>query len=188
MNTVHSGLSRKDRVAKRADHDDLNATAASLLGFLSARELSGYELMQVAEMVIGDFWSLTRSQVYRELAGLSAKGLVEELETGPRSRRPYRITQRGRAAFESWLSSPPAAEQIRYPLLLRISFGAAVGRETVLGFLAEHREIHEQRLAEYQDKQGTLGDSYLEAVLAFGAHYERAVLAWMDEVPDLLPP
>ena len=167
---------------------DLNATAASLLGFLHGGDYSGYELVGVADAVIGDFWSLTRSQVYRELAWLAHRGLIAAGETGPRARRRYRVTPAGRAAFTRWVTQPPGREQIRYPLLLTIAFGAFVGREQLLEFAADHRRVHTERLAAYAELQseGAGGDPYAQATLAFGVHYERAVLAWMDELPALL--
>ncbi|GAC1532156.1 MAG: helix-turn-helix transcriptional regulator [Acidimicrobiales bacterium] len=160
----------------------LNSTAASLLGFLQPGEATGYELAQVAEMVIGDFWSITRSQVYRELADLAERGFVEEGETGPRARRPYQLTPAGRAAFGEWIARPPGSEQIRFPLLLTMSFGDALGPTTILGFVDQHRVVHELRLAGYEAKRDAPVEPYLDMVLAFGIHYERAVLAWTDEV------
>src|SRR6266699_2831959 len=77
----------------------LNATAASLLGFLHQGPLTGWDLVQTAEREIGDFWSLTRSQVYRELAAMAEAGRVEAGERGPRDRRPYGLTEAGGPAF-----------------------------------------------------------------------------------------
>lgn len=78
---------------------------------------------------------------------------------------------------------------IRFPLLLTLNFGAWVGREQLLGFASRQRPAHEERLARYRE----LGQAALEydqpfigATVAFGIHYERAVLAWMDELPELL--
>ncbi len=172
----------------KSDAIELSATAASLLGFLHGGEYSGYELVGVAELVIGHFWTLTRSQVYRELAGLADRGLIVPGEPGPRARQPYRLTPAGRAAFKRWVSQPPGPEQIRYPLLLTIAFGAFLSRERLLEFAAAHRSGHEQRLAAYTELQaeGADGDPYARSTLAFGVHYERAVLAWMDELPALL--
>ena len=65
----------------------MNATAASLLGFLHEGPLTGYELVSTAQRTIGDFWSLTQSQVYRELAWMAEAGLVEAGERGARDRR-----------------------------------------------------------------------------------------------------
>lgn len=166
--------------------DALNPTAASLLGFLHGGEASGYELVAVAELVIGAFWSLTRSQVYRELATLAERGLVEAGETGPRARRPFRLTDAGREAFAAWVREPPGDEQIRYPLLLSIAFGEHLGPARVQEFVAEHRRRHQDRLATYVELAGALDDHYQRATLAFGIHYERAVLAWMDDLPELL--
>jgi DNA-binding PadR family transcriptional regulator len=165
----------------------LNPTAASLLGFLHEGDYSGYELVGVAERTIGNFWSLTRSQVYRELATLAERGLVEPGETGPRARRPYRLTQVGRDAFAAWVAQPPGSEQIRHPLLLTLSFGAALPPERLREFLDEHRRQHAKRLAGYEAVPAEADlDRWRLATLAFGIHYERAVLAWMDELPGIV--
>src|SRR5699024_3556261 len=94
----------------------LNTTAASLLGMLHDGPLSGWDLVAKAEDEIGAFWSLTRSQVYRELKTLSERGLIEAGRAGARDRRPYSLTGDGRAAFQEWLATEPQREVIRYPL------------------------------------------------------------------------
>ncbi|MFF7329541.1 helix-turn-helix transcriptional regulator [Streptomyces sp. NPDC008150] len=165
----------------------INPTAASLLGFLHAGEASGYELLGCAEAFIGDFWSLTRSQVYRELTALEQRGLVVAGDTGARSRRPYALTDAGREAFASWVAQPPDTEQIRYPLLLTLAFGAHLDTGRLLEHVERHRLTHEERLAGYLGLESRGGlDAYQRATLRFGIHYERAALAWMDELPAIL--
>ena len=165
----------------------LNATAASLLGFLHWGPMSGWDLAATAEHVIGDFWSLTRSQVYRELAWMADAGLVERGEQGPRERQPYALTDAGRAAFDGWASEEPGLETIRFPLLLKISFGRHIPAERLAVFARRHRAIHAERLATYEahlDEGEAEGrDPYREATMAFGIAYERAVLAWFDALP-----
>jgi DNA-binding PadR family transcriptional regulator len=166
---------------------DLNPTSASLLGFLHGGEYSGYELLKVAEELIGDFWSLTQSQVYRELAALAERGLIEVGDVGARSKRPYRITEEGRAAFAAWLCVPPAPEQIRFPLLLTLAFGDQLDRDRLLAFIEEHRHRHAQRLGKYRTMLDTLPlTPYQKATLGFGLRYEQAVLDWTDDLPGLL--
>lgn len=167
---------------------ELNSTAASLLGFLHGAEASGYELLNTAQLLIGDFWTMTRSQVYRELAALADRGLIEVAgPAGPRSRQPYRITDEGRAAFAAWLAEPPGSEQIRYPLLLTLAFGSFLEGDRLAGFIAEHRAVHEQRLADYRERKAEgCPDRFVEATVAFGIRYEEGVLAWMDELPAIL--
>lgn len=163
----------------------LNATAASLLGLLHDGPLTGWDLVDKAEREIGDFWSLTRSQVYRELKAMAAAGLITPERTGPRERRPYRLTDKGRAAFQAWLTTEPGPELIRYPLLLRLLFGRFLPREVLAGFIASHRSQHAETLkgyhAERAEAQGA--DAYTLAVLDLGIRYEQAVIDWIDNLP-----
>ena len=164
----------------------MNATAGSLLGFLHERPMSGWDLFTTAEVLIGDFWTVTRSQVYRELAAMESAGLVVAGPPGPRERRPYEITDAGRAAFDEWLRQPPGSEQIRYPLLLTIAFGRHLPHEELARFVAEHRKVHEQRLAGYRSLHAEAGENlepYAAATLDFGIRYETAVLDWFDHLP-----
>jgi DNA-binding PadR family transcriptional regulator len=171
----------------------LNATAASLLGFLHDGPLTGWDLVVAAQLVIGDFWSLTQSQVYRELATMAAAGLVEAGEVGRRDRKPYAITPSGRTAFAAWLDREPGPETIRFPLLLTVAFGRHLPKEKLTEFLTTHRKVHAQRLAGYQEQIANAElaatdelDPYLLATLKFGLTYERAVLDWFDQLPPTI--
>lgn len=53
-------------MADRTSRRPLNSTAASLLGFLHEGPMSGWDLVNLAQERIGDFWTITQSQVYRE--------------------------------------------------------------------------------------------------------------------------
>jgi len=167
----------------------LNATAASLLGFLHERPMTGWDLVATAQTLIGAFWSLTQSQVYRELAAMADAGLVQAGERGPRDRQPYTITDAGRAAFAAWVDREPGPETIRYPLLLTIGFGRHLPPERLAAFVRDHRAEHARRLARYEQLHeagraaGSQPDPYARATLEFGLAYERAVLAWFDQLP-----
>ena len=162
----------------------LNATAASLLGFLHEGPMTGWDLVGRAQERIGDFWSLTRSQVYRELAAMESEGLIEAGPRGRRDRRPYTLSEAGRAAFAEWVGREPGPESIRYPLLLTMAFGRHVPAERMTEFVTVHRAAHAERLASYERKHEEMlaegGDPYSRATLEFGLTYERAVLAWFD--------
>ena len=171
----------------------LNATAASLLGFLHDGPLSGYELAATAQQVIGDFWSLTQSQVYRELAWMADAGLVERGEPEQRDRRRYALTDAGRTAFGEWVSRTPGPETIRHPLLLAVRFGRHVAPDRLAAFLRMHRDAHAEKLRTYESQAAALEaapesarDPYQRATLAFGIGYERAVLDWFTQLPTML--
>ncbi len=77
------------------------------------------------------FWTVTRSQVYRELATMARSGLVEEGEKGKREARPFTITAAGRAAFTVRLSQRPGPGTVRLPFLLTLAFGSYLERAEI---------------------------------------------------------
>ena len=166
----------------------LNATAGSLLGFLHDGPQSGWDLVQTAQLQIGDYWSLTQSQVYRELTAMAQAGLIEAEASGPRDRRAYRLTKTGSSAFRSWLMQLPGPEQIRYPLLLTLAFARHLPAKQLSEFIAHHRSVHADRLRTYRDAETAaraVGATPADLVtLDFGIRYETAVLGWFDHLPD----
>lgn len=190
MEHTPSTVSRQGESEKRVTQ--LNATAASLLGFLHEGPMSGWDLVARAEERIGKFWSLTQSQVYRELSKMADAGLVEPGERGARDKRLFEITDTGREAFADWVETPPGTENIRFPLLLTLVFGEHVTPHRLQNFLDRHRTVHADRLAEYLKQRDAipqtyqLEDPYSIATLDFGIRYEQAVLEWFDNLPSTI--
>lgn len=169
----------------------LNPTAASLLGFLHERSMTGWDLVEVADSRIGNFWNLTKSQVYRELQALADQGLVDSGERGVREKRLFAITPAGREAFSQWLQNDPTEETIRYPLLLSASFADYLPPEKLIEFIETHREQHQRRLEQYRAellKMQSPGDGGVgrELTFSFGIQYEEMVLKWMEETLERL--
>ena len=172
----------------------MNATQASLLAILDGcGELTGGELVRVAELRIGQFWSLTRSQVYRELAALERDGLVVPGRPGPRDARPVSVTDAGRELYRDWLTRQLPTDTIRIPILLAVSFGNALEPSALRDLLASSRREHRARLEHYEALDADLaeapeGEPWTRATVSFGMHYERAVLAWFDTLPEQVRP
>src|SRR5688500_8172956 len=168
---------------------EVNATAAALLGLLRDGPQTGYALVQRAEQQLGDYWTVTRSQVYRELAAMASRGLLTAEEAGARDARPYRLTDDGRAAFRAWMHADPGPDVVRLPLLLRMAFLDELEPERLQELVAQQRAGHAERLAHYEQvEQGAreAGATDRQLVtLRFGLAYERAVLGWFDEVARL---
>ena len=81
--------------------------------------MTGGQLMSAAERRLSPYWSMTRSQVYRELPALAEMGYVKLGKPGPRASQPYAITPAGKRAFSRWLADSPGNESIRNPVALR---------------------------------------------------------------------
>jgi DNA-binding PadR family transcriptional regulator len=158
----------------------LNATQGSLLGFLFDGPKTGWDLLQEIERGLSRFWNVTPSHVYRELRTLQDRGLVTAGRTGVRDRRPFTITAAGKKAFTRWIALEPGPEQIRNPLLITLWFGRHLDAPTLTGFLESNRHVHEERLRHYEGI--TAVDEHTGAVVAFGVAYEKAVMAWIDDL------
>lgn len=164
----------------------LNATAAALLGLLHEGPMTGWDLVARAADRIGNFWTVTQSQVYRELARMTEHGLVTVGDPGPRDRKPYTITQAGRDTFGGWIAGEPADDQVRVPLLLTIQFAEHLPPSRLAEIITTQRAWHEERLAEYRANEKLVTDSRRLATLRFGIRHEQAALDWFDELPKLL--
>src|SRR5256885_186134 len=104
----------------------VNATAAAILGLLHDGPLTGGELVAAAGDRFGAFFSVTRSQVYRELPALAEAGYVRLGKQGPRASQQYVITANGKKAFKTWLSGESGPDHLRSPLLLRLAHAGAL--------------------------------------------------------------
>lgn len=81
----------------------MNETQGVILGIIGDRSLTGGQVFrEMGEMT--DFWSSTRSQVYRELPMMVGAGLLKDGKPGARGAVPYKITAKGRKSYKSWLA------------------------------------------------------------------------------------
>ena len=164
----------------------LNSTAAALLGLLHDRPMTGGELVAAAEERFGAFWSLTRSQVYRELPVLAGAGYVRPGKAGPRASQPYAITAAGKRAFSGWLSEPAGEDHPRNPVLLRLGFGDRHNKTQLRRLLEDGRAEHEAKLAAHRATASAAkkaGDAFTAATAEFAVAYERAFLKCLDSLP-----
>src|SRR3989440_2059959 len=169
---------------------DLNPTAASLLGYLDLGPMTGWDLDRFVQISIGNFWNVTRSQIYRELRTLTDRGYVKAGTTGPRDRVPYAITPRGRAAFKKWISEPPPPDMIRSRLLLTIFFGHHLPPGRLREIAETERQRHQATLERYLTLEPQLAvdaeQRFPLATLRFGIRYERAMIDSLDELLEIV--
>src|SRR5512142_2253280 len=152
----------------------VNATAAALLGLLHEGPMTGGQLMAAAQRRLGAYWSMTRSQVYRELPALAEAGYVKLGKPGPRSSQPYSITPAGKRAFARWLAEEPGREAVRNPVALRVAFGAQQSATQLQQTYASATEQHQAALAQAREQAKEArkaGDDYEAASLDFAVAY-----------------
>ncbi|HWH00822.1 MAG TPA: helix-turn-helix transcriptional regulator [Pilimelia sp.] len=163
----------------------INPTAAALLGLLHEGPMTGGQLMSAAERRLGPYWSMTRSQVYRELPALADLGYVRLGKPGPRSSQPYAITAAGKRAFSRWLGEPPGRDAVRNPIALRVAFGEQHTAAQLRQLHAGASEYHTQALASTREQAREArraGDEHGAAALDFAVAYHKAALSWLKSL------
>lgn len=162
---------------------DLNATSAALLGLLHEGPMTGGQLVAAARERFGSFFSVTRSQVYRELPALAESRLLRLGKQGPRSSQQYVITAVGKRAFKAWLNSEPGAEHLRSPLILRVLYAGSLTPRQRSALLGGAREVYAGKLADARAAVRSAQDPYRKAVADFTVGHLRAVIKLLDAIP-----
>jgi DNA-binding PadR family transcriptional regulator len=147
--------------------------------------MTGGQLMAEAERRLGAYWSMTRSQVYRELPALASMGYVKMGRPGPRSSQPYSITPAGKRAFTRWLTEDPGHEAIRNPIALRAAFGAYQTSAQLTQTYARASEYHNEALAHIREVTKEMkkdGDDSAAVASDFAIGYHKAALAWLKAI------
>lgn len=176
----------------------------ALLGFLNYRPLSGYELKQILDDSISNFWHADLSQIYKMLKKLEAEGMISsEIEPSlgdHPDRRVYTIGETGQTALDEWLNTPPIERSpLKEPLMLRTFFASRLPFQTLIMHLRLQRELHRKQLAVYHQKDAAelerkrilLGANDADAqlwstTLRAGILYEEMYLKWLDETIETL--
>ncbi len=161
---------------------ELNATAAALLGLLHDGPATGGQLVAGADERFGAFFSVTRSQVYRELPALSKEGLVRLGKQGPRSSQQYVITAAGKKAFKGWLTADSGPDHLRSPLILRLVHAASLTAKQRATLIDTARATYSQELDEAKAATKAAEDAYAKAVAEFGQAHAKAALKLLDSV------
>lgn len=172
----------------------LSTTSYAILGLLTFREMSGYDVLKLVERSIGHFWSPAKSHVYTELRRLSQLGLAAEREVRQEQRpdkRLYALTDDGRAALERWLNEGPyEPDQVRSPFTVRLFFGGLVARSVIIAQVEELRRDAEQSLAELRATEADIKDKdelfFPYLTLKAGLAHNEAEIRWANETLEVL--
>jgi PadR family transcriptional regulator AphA len=99
-------------------------TSYAVLGLLSVRSWTTYELAKQVQRSLNWFWPRAERKLYDEPKQLAAQGYAVATErfTGKRRSREYAITDEGRAALAEWLGEPAAARTLEFEGMLKVFF------------------------------------------------------------------
>ena len=112
---------RRDSAAARS------TTSYALLGLLSVRSWTTYELAKQVQRSLKWFWPRAERKLYDEPKRLVADGLATSARehTGQRPRTVYEITAGGREALRRWLDEPSAPRTVEFEAMIKVFFADA---------------------------------------------------------------
>ncbi|MFC5179852.1 PadR family transcriptional regulator [Actinomadura harenae] len=117
---------------------------------------SGYDLLKMFEITMGNVWQATQSQLYGELNKLTTDGFIEVASEGPRGRKEYRVTEAGHGELRRWLLEVPPKVVRRDEILLRLFFLGQVEPDEAAGFVREQVVALDKRLADLGELENTI--------------------------------
>ncbi|MGW7607037.1 PadR family transcriptional regulator [Streptomyces sp. NPDC054766] len=158
----------------------------ALLGLLSERPASGYDLLKLFETSLATAWPATQSQIYTELTKLAGTGLITVAAEGPRGRKEYALTDEGLAELRHWLTETKPQRNTRSDILLRVFFLGVLTPEQAHGYLAELIELSDQgyqslrRLEESVDWDDGGLSVYGRIALEYGLRFNAMRREWAE--------
>jgi PadR family transcriptional regulator AphA len=164
----------------------------AILGMLSLRPMSGYDIRKTVQESIRYFWSESYGQIYPALKRLEAQKLVEHArgaQKGRAGRRVYALTGAGRRELQEWLMRQPQMPPFRNELLLKLFFGRLVPREACQEHVRHFRQRQQDFLRTYRQVERWLHAEHERhpdlpfwlMTLNYGMHQARALRDWCDE-------
>ena len=133
----------------------------AILGYLSWRSLSGYDLKKLIADSVAFHWTGNNSQIYTTLVELHREGLVtQELQPQEHypTRKVYTITESGSVDLRSWLLVTPELPQLRNSFLTQLAWADCLGSRELDDLLAKYEdEVHMQLLMfQEQERRGSV--------------------------------
>jgi DNA-binding PadR family transcriptional regulator len=167
----------------------MSTTSHALLGLLSLRSWTTYELAKQVRRSLDWFWPRAERKLYDEPKRLEAAGFVtgSRESTGARPRTVYTVTPRGRRALRRWLDEPPAPPVLEFEGMVKVFFADGGTLDQLRATLRSIAETAEERTGELRAKvlENAIGDvAFPERLpinnlgLRFHLDHERLIAEW----------
>ena len=162
------------------------AVTPVILGLLSLKPRSGYDIKTVVDRSTRFFWAASYGQIYPELRRLEDEGLIrgEDAANGARGRRVYELTEAGRESLHAWLLGTTTTVELRDESLLRLFFADDLPREQALALLEGRRRGHEaylETLNAIAALPGGKDPDFVDLVLQWGIDFNQWGANWCQQ-------
>jgi DNA-binding PadR family transcriptional regulator len=144
-------------------------TRFAILGLLTWKPMSGYDIKKVVDVGLSHFWNENYGQIYPTLDQLVTDGLATkkaERKSGKRQRFVYTITRKGKQAFRDWISEPTDPPVVRNELQLKFFLSSSLPTDTSIRLIDKHRSQQQAVLDEYRHSEELLRTAIVEGSYA----------------------
>jgi DNA-binding PadR family transcriptional regulator len=129
---------------------DLRAT---ILGLLSWKPASGYDLKRIIAESEVFYWSGNNNQIYKSLIELQNEGLVShrvQVQESLPMKKVYSVTEKGLAELYQSLLAEPEAPELRKGFLIQLAWAEMMTDEEILSLLEKYEDEIATRLKMHQ--------------------------------------
>lgn len=168
-----------------------NRSRYAILGLLSEKPASGYDIRKTIEQGLSHFWNESYGQIYPILRTLAADKLATRRtvkQKGKPDRQIYSITEKGRRELREWLGELPTLQTERNEMLLKLFFSGVLDQEDQRRLIESYRDKQRERLDEYDRTEESLTQEAEEGTeltfwlltVSHGRAEARAKIKWCD--------
>lgn len=132
-----------------------------ILGLLTQKPMTGYEIKQRFEGALSEFWYANHSQIYPELKRLTEEDMIQykiQIVGNSLEKKVYTITEAGKKEFNIWLKKKEGLEATPKDIFrLRLFFSNELPKEMQMELIQDQLELHRERL-QHLEKNKTYFD------------------------------
>lgn len=172
----------------------LNKTRYAILGVLSMKPGSGYDIKKFCDKGISYFWNENFGHIYPVLKQMVDEEVITktvEQNEGKPTRNVYSITPKGWEELTEWLMQPTENTPARLELLLKLTFARNIPTDKVIEEMENIKHKHIQQLQQYEqiekefksDEKTRMdrGYPYWLATIRYAIHDARFRIQWCEE-------
>lgn len=135
---------------------------STILGLLSWKPASGYDLKRIISDSDLFYWSGNNNQIYRSLLELQKEGLVThqvELQESLPAKKVYSMTEKGLSELRRTLLATPDVPELHKNFLIQLAWTEILSDEEILALLEKYEEEISNRLLMYQKQAAHPGNT-----------------------------
>lgn len=169
-----------------------------ILGLLSQKSMTGYEIQQTLELGFTEGWAgILPGSIYHALKKLENEKLVEIVQvkqTGNRIRTIYGINTAGRSELNELLLSTFKTADLPFPsdIYMSLVFINNINPQDLLNAIDENIKMTKDKLKQWEDGEAAKSQyiempRYVKEVFKNGQDHYKVHLEFLEELRRILP-